>query len=166
MPTSGKRHLRISGFVALLAIVSLLSSCDSTDNPPRTLQMAAFKGNESAVNRFLREGRPINAHGEDHETALHFAVYGNRKAMVEYLLRKGADVEARNGSGQTPLHGAAWKGFLDIAKVLLAAGANMEARTDNGLTPLDFAMDQKHENMIELLGNHGAIRVAEEGKAP
>jgi cytohesin len=109
---------------------------------------------------------PINAHGVDRETALHFAVYGNRKAMVEYLLRKGANVEARNGSGQTPLHGAAWKGFLDIAKVLLAAGANMEARTDNGLTPLDFAMDQKHGKMIELLGNHGAIRVAEEGKAP
>jgi len=159
-------HFKLSGLVALIGTIVLLSSCDIMDNPPRTLQMAAFKGNKRAVNRFLSEGVSINAHGEGRETALHFAVYGNRKAMVEYLLLKGADIEAQNASGRTPLHGAAWKGFTDIAKVLLANGANIKATGNNGLTPLDLAVEQKHEEMIKLLRHHGAIGGAQEGKRP
>ena len=164
MPAIKERHFRLSGFVTLIGTVVLFSSCFITDNPPRTLQMAAFKGNKRAVNRFLSEGIPIDAHGEGRLTALHFAVYGNRKAMVEYLLLKGADVEARSGSGWTPLHGAAGKGFTDIAKILLTNGANIKATTDKDLTPFDIAVEQKHKEMIELLRNYDAIRGAEEDK--
>lgn len=159
-------HFEMSGFVALLAVGLLLSGCYIIDNPPRTLQMAAFKGNKKAVNRFLSEGVSVNARGEQGERALHYAVYGKQESMVKLLLAKGADVDVKNDNGRTPLHAAAWKGYVDIAGTLIAKGTNINAKDNKGMTALDCAEEQGHGGMMELLRNHGAIRGTQKDKNP
>jgi len=166
MVTQKVTHFKVSGVVAIVATAVLLSSCHIIDNPPRTLQMDAFKGNKRAVNRFLSEGVSVNARGEQGERALHYAVYGKQESMVKLLLAKGADVDVKNDNGRTPLHAAAWKGYVDIARALIAGGANVNAKDNKGMRPLDSAAEQGREGMMEFLRNHGAIRGTQEDKKP
>ena len=50
-----------------LWVVIVVTGCDITDNPPQSLHMAAFKGNEKAVESFLRDGATPDDRGQDGE---------------------------------------------------------------------------------------------------
>lgn len=136
--------------IALIA----LAGCDLTDNPPKTLHMAAFKGNIKAAKKFVHDGIDVNSKGQDGERPLHFAVYGNRADMVTFLLDNGAEINAPNNSQSTPLHAAAWKGYLDVAELLITRGAEVNAVNKMGKTPLDNAIDQEHTAMADLIRKH------------
>ena len=78
--------------------------------------------------------------------------------MVAFLLDKGADINGATDSKSTPLHAAAWKGNLAIAKLLIARGANLNAKNQLDKTPLDWAIEQDHPDVAELIRSHSGIR--------
>ena len=53
----------------------------------------------------------------------------------------------------TPLHLAVSEGHLDIAKLLIKSGADVSLVDEHNLTALDYAIDEKNEQMINLLKN-------------
>ena len=83
-------------FALVVGVTLFLASCHLRDNPPKTMSMAAFKGDKRAVLRFLNKGEDVNARGQDGERPIHFSVYGDQRAMVELLLVKGAGIDATN----------------------------------------------------------------------
>jgi hypothetical protein len=143
----------------VFGLVIQLAGCDLFDNPPRTLHMAAFKGNVKAARKFISDGISVNAKGQDGERPLHFAVYGNKIGMTKFLFDQGADVNGTNSSESTPLHAAAWKGHTAIAELLIDKGADVNVINKMGKTPLDWAIEQGHTEMATLIRKHGGVRL-------
>ena len=139
-----------------------VTGCDITDNPPQSLHMAAFKGNEKAVESFFRDGATPDDRGQDGERPLHFAVTGERIGMVEFLLDKGADINGTNDSGSTPLHTAAWQGNVAIVELLIDGGAKVNAKNDMDKTSLDWAIEQGHPDVAKSIRSHGGIQAMTE----
>jgi ankyrin repeat protein len=71
-------------------------------------------------------------------------------------------VNATQSEGVTPLHEAAFGGDVEIVRMLLDAGADpnvRSGRTDDGASgrnAIDFARDQHHADVVELLRARGA----------
>jgi ankyrin repeat protein len=146
----------------VLGLVISLTGCDLFDNPPKTLHMAAFKGDVKAAKKFISDGISVNAKGADGERPLHFAVYGNKNDMAKFLLDQGANVNGINSSESTPLHGAAWKGHIAVAELLIAKGADVNVTNKMGKTPLDWAIEQGHTEMATLIRKHGGVQGAKD----
>ena len=53
--------------------------------------------------------------------------------------------------GMTALHEAAEDGFLAISELLLASGAQASLTDNDGMTPLDYALDNNHHDVCQLL---------------
>ena len=66
------------------------------------LQIAALRGDTSAIAALLDAGAQIDTPGEHGYTALHEAVSQGHAAAVSLLLARGAAVSVRNDSGYTP----------------------------------------------------------------
>ena len=49
---------------------------------------------------------------------------------------------------------AAWGGNLDTVKVLLSLGADPDRKDKSGKTALDYAMREKHSDVVGLLTKH------------
>lgn len=81
-------------------------------------------------------------------------VAGGHVAIAKTLLARGADVSARQADDFSPLHGAAQNGQLEMVKLLLAHGAEVNAR-GGGRTPLVIAHEQGHQDVADLLRQHG-----------
>ena len=67
------------------------------------------------------------------------------------MLNTGANVNIQNMFGSTALHVAAENGFLPTSELLLASGAQASLTDNAGLTPLDYALDNNHHNVCQLL---------------
>ena len=79
MGSEAIRRNRVAGiWTAVVVVVIAVVGCHITDNPPKSLHVAAFKGNKGAVMSFLKDGATPDARGQDGERPLHFAVYGDR----------------------------------------------------------------------------------------
>ena len=107
---------------------------------------AAETGHTSALALMLDLGFPVDARGDDGNTALHAAAYSGSAPAVRLLLDHGADIEARDatwnstpiewaavGSGEHPAHNprADWTAAV---QALLEAGASTQ---DITLSPDD-----------------------------
>jgi len=77
-------------------------------------------------------------------------------ATVKQLLDKGADVNTKTRYDSTPLFFACERGYLEVAKLLIERGANLNVK-DNfyNATALSWAMDKKHDAIVELLIDKG-----------
>jgi ankyrin repeat protein len=49
-------------------------------------------------------------------------------------------------------------GRIEIARVLLEFGASVDVGDKRGRTPLDVASEEGHDEIIQLLMEHGAVR--------
>jgi ankyrin repeat protein len=54
-----------------------------------------------------------------------------------------------------PVHAAAAFGRLGMAEWLIANGAKIDAPSYNGKTPMALAIDGGHDDVAELLRQHG-----------
>ena len=52
------------------------------------------------------------------------------------------------------MHNAAWKGHNEIAKLLIVKDADVNAKDVEGQTPLDWAEEEKHKEIANLLRKH------------
>ena len=71
-----RRYRPIGTWKEFLWVVIAVTGCDITDNPPQSLHMAAFKGNERAVESSFKDGATPDDRGQDGERPLHFALKG------------------------------------------------------------------------------------------
>ena len=89
---------------------------------------------------------------------LHSAIANRRIEITRRLLEHGADVNAMQADDFTPLHEAAQNGLLDVTQWLLERGVKVNPRlSSNGKTPLALTLEHNHEDVAELLEQHGAV---------
>jgi ankyrin repeat protein len=73
------------------------------------------------------------------------------------MIEAGGNVNVRASFlNQTPLHVAAEDGSSGLVKMLVSSGADVNAVDKNGATPLILAMQNKHDEIVEMLKLAGA----------
>ncbi len=120
------------------------------------LQLAAYLGQEEAVDFLLKAGANVNAIARNPSgyTALSGAVSRGHRNIAETILANGANVNHRYEGGFSLLMEAAASGNLEITKLLLAHGADPQARTADGKTALAYAVEKGHNEVAALLKEH------------
>jgi ankyrin repeat protein len=116
-------------------------------NGNTALMMAAYKGNQAAVEALLARGAAVNRTGW---TALHYAAASGADAIAGLLLARGAKVDAVapvDKGAYTPLMMAAREGHENSALFLLDHGANPLLKNSEGLTAAQIAERADHKSI-------------------
>src|SRR5687768_5618965 len=121
-----------------------------------TLLEAAAAGDVVAVRALLKQGRDVNAPGEDGATALHWAVRADALAVVDALITAGANVAAKNALGVSPIYIAASDGNVALLRRLLDAKADVNTVDATGDTILMAAVRSENAEAVRLLIERGA----------
>jgi ankyrin len=121
-----------------------------------TLLEAAAAGDVVAVRALLKQGRDVNAPGEDGATALHWAVRADALAVVDALITAGANVAAKNALGVSPIYIAATDGSVPLLRRLLDAKADVNTVDATGDTILMAAVRSENPEAVRLLIERGA----------
>jgi len=116
---------------------------------------------------------------------LHLAAREGLKDAVVLLLRSRALVNITDAYGYTPLHYAAYNGHKEVVEILVAYGAEVNVlppdneilvgvgnapdnppgvwgggpthiEVEYGRRPLDLAIEQRHQDVADVLRRHGA----------
>jgi uncharacterized protein len=130
------------------------------------LTKAVVKRDAAEVERLLKNGVDPNE-AQLGVTALINACNMGSVEIVKMLLSKGADPDKKDWEGWRPLMAAASGAShadsrnkepicLEIVQLLIAGGADVNARGKRGQTALKYAKSALHENVAELLIQHGA----------
>ena len=132
---------------------------------------AAASGRAETVSEILdRDASEAKAWSADGFTALHFAAFFNQPSIAHELVRRGADVAAvsMNPMEVTPLHSAAAAHATEIVRMLVESDAPVNAKQHGGWTALHAAADNGDLEMIKILLQNGADRLAQndDGKTP
>ena len=129
----------------------------SEDTGWTALHWAVHNKHKDVVELLISSGASVNVRSRDSRTPLHIAAEFGPRDIAELLIAAGADIEAVDSAHRaTPLHWAAYVGQKAVAELLIAKGANIEAVNIYGDTPLDNAVMNRHEDIAELLRQHGA----------
>lgn len=104
------------------------------------------------------EDADVNVQDQFGFTALMRSVKTGCQGIIGILLDRGADILKANqyDSGDTALHYACEKGDLKIAVMLLNKTKIIDIENSEGMTPLIYAVQKKHEKLIEKLLEMGA----------
>ncbi len=116
------------------------------------LQLAAFDGHTEIVRMLLDKKVTVDHRDEAGRTALMYASTANNVDTVKLLLRSGANPNlADNEENFTPLMFAAAEGVTGVVRLLLDAGAKPDHRDIDGESAADFAANNGHTAVVELL---------------
>lgn len=115
------------------------------------LLRAVNSGDNFEVRRLVEAGAEVDAPNNSGVTPLMNAGGMGNKEAVELLISKGANVNHRTPGNYTPLMQAALVGQLEIVKILLDAGADPAVKDTGGRTAADYAEEQKHPDIAQLL---------------
>jgi len=123
---------------------------------PETASQAAYRGNLTAVLKYLRKG-DVNARcvSKMNRTLLHEAVNATNPTIVDLLLSKRADPNLASVLGSTPLHQAAAAGLDDMCRKLIAAGADVNLRTADGKSTASAPRAAGHTAILQMLVDAG-----------
>lgn len=126
--------------------------------PGRGLFDAAYRGDTTAVRRFLAEGMDPNYRNPGGWTPLMIAAAERHLQTVLALLEAKADPNLQNSYGRTALMFASRYGQLAIVEQLLAAGAdpNVIPTDTTGWTALVSAAKEGHVAVVRALLAKGA----------
>jgi len=92
----------------------------------------------------------INHPGPECATPLHYASGNGNSKLVLYLLDKGAKL-TYDDKNESPLHWASLNGWSDVTKLLLQANANPNDLSVDKKTPLQYAILNKHVEVVAIL---------------
>jgi len=124
-------------------------------NGDTALMVASFLGNTDAVRKIIARGAEVNQPGW---TALHYAAANGSVETIAVLLEHHAYIDTESPNKTTPLMMATRFGKLDAASLLIAEGADLTLKNDAGMTALDFAKENQHGDLTELLQRSLAAR--------
>jgi ankyrin repeat protein len=100
---------------------------------------------------------PPNDKDESGRFPLDMAAKSGSKKVLLLLLDKGASLEQKDDpEGQTALMAAVRANQKEIVELLITKGANVNVKDRNNFTPLSVAKGLGHEEITEMLKNHGA----------
>ena len=114
-----------------------------------------FEGRDERV--ILRNLKLLLDNGADSvgpygDTALHSAASGNRVEALEELIEDYyPDVDYSTLKGTTPLMLGAKSGSVEATRILLEHGADKTIRDKDGKTAYDYAIENEHLELAELL---------------
>ena len=116
------------------------------------LQLAAFDGHSRIIELLLERGAKVDVVDVSGRTALMYAATGDNVESVQLLLQAGADPNRIDSQEHfTPLMFAAAEGQLEVVRVLLDHGAQRSLEDVDGETALEFAEQNGHAEVVELL---------------
>ena len=138
----------------LLAHGAKVDARDRQEDTP--LHKAAWRGSREVAALLIDKGAVVDARDNLDSTPLHQAARMGHNEILEFLIAKGAAVDAKDKLNRTPLEVAAEDGKIETVKVLLDKGADLNARDVFGLTPLSGALKKNHQDVADLLRQHGA----------
>eukprot|EP01047_Picozoa_sp_COSAG01_P081466 COSAG01_NODE_16253_length_1254_cov_9.091775_1_plen_230_part_10 len=118
------------------------------------LHCAAEKGHVAVVGALVGGGAAVGAEAYFGNTALHYAAYNGHAAVVGALAGAGAGVDAAKNDGDTPLSLAFKHGKTEAAAALLGAGADATRPTAEGKTAAEWARQQGHPAVAQLIEDH------------
>jgi hypothetical protein len=124
------------------------------------LHISVARSDSEAVQRYLRDGIPIDLLAGDGLAPLHWALASKDGQVLELLLSSGAQVDVRSDQGSTPLMLAVQARRLDQTRLLLDRGADANAADDRGFTSLHRAAEMGQLEVAKLLLDHGASPTA------
>jgi ankyrin repeat protein len=119
---------------------------------------AALAGHTSTVKLLLAQPKiKLDVTNSAHFTALADACTHSHEGVAIALIQAGAGLEIVDSFGYGPLHSAALNGATNIVKELLQRSCiNVQWRGRDGWTALAEAARHGHEEIVELLLDHGA----------
>jgi ankyrin repeat protein len=119
------------------------------------LHLAAYFGHGDAAALLIEKGADLHARSRNRMLPsvqpLHSACAGRQNGVARILLDRGADPDATTNGGWTAMHYAAASGNVELAEELLTRGADPSPMADDRSRPIDFAIEQKHREIVELL---------------
>ncbi len=131
----------------------------ANDNGDTPLLTATLTNAPASVTKLLLEaGAYVNRKNNEGDTPLHFASLpenpeapGEAPEVMRMLLTHGAQVNARDIEGDTPLLQCARDGFTEGVRLLLEYGADPSLRNNAGKSPLDYAVENTHTEIADML---------------
>ena len=124
------------------------------------LQAACYQGYHSIAILLLNKGADVNAQKIGGSSSLLYAVQKNHPEVVKLLLdQDDILVDLKTSVGLTPLQAACYQGYRNIAVLLLDKGADVNAQMNGGFSPLYMAVQNKHNDVVELLLSQAGILV-------
>ena len=145
------------------------------------LHYAVQNNQKQAVELLVNSGADVNATTWLGQTPLHIAVNRGYRDIADLLINKGANINIKNNEGQTPLDIAVMEGRMPIVKTLIANGAeissifvaafigdfskvkgflekgiDVNAKDTRKRTALQYAAEEGHNQIVELLLEHDA----------
>lgn len=98
----------------------------------------------------------MNANGS---TALMFAAFEGKAAVADVLLKAGAHIDHVNAKGHSALMSAAAHGYRNTVALLLDSGADPTIKDFEGVTAEQFARDNEHAGVADLIAQAAAVFV-------
>ena len=120
------------------------------------LHIAAWAGNNSALNTILEAGGDVNITDNKGTTPLIVAAWEGHSTCVKTLIAEGADVNASDTDGITPLMSAVQNNHDECVRQVVKAGADVNAVDSKGFTALIAAAWTGNTKLVQMLLDAGA----------
>jgi ankyrin repeat protein len=138
--------------MAILKLLLKKGACVGYDPSGSSTPLHAASGNwPDAIPVLLEAGADANAKSTTGRTPLMQAAYGNQIPAMDHLIEAGANLEDRDKEGTTALILAARAGKAEVLEWLLDHGSNIGAKDDRGKTAEDWARENDHPAIVELI---------------
>jgi uncharacterized protein len=117
------------------------------------LGLACFFGHVEVVRFLLESGAEVNTPSRDglKVTPLNSAAAGRHYEIAMLLLERDANPNIRQEGDFVPLHSAAINGQIEMVKILLQYGADKDLKSLDGKTARDYALENGHKIVAEVL---------------
>ena len=120
------------------------------------LHIAAWAGNNSALNSILDAGANVNITDNKGKTPLIVAAWEGHSTCMKVLIAEGANVNASDTDGITPLMSAVQNNHEECVRQLVEAGADVNAVDSKGFTALMAAAWTGNTKQVRMLLDAGA----------
>jgi ankyrin repeat protein len=117
------------------------------------LGLASYFGHVEVVRFLLESGAEVNTPSQNglKVTPLNSAAAGRHYEIAMLLLERDANPNIRQEGDFVPLHSAAMNGQIEMVKLLLQYGADKDMKSLDGKTARDYALENGHKVVAEVL---------------